>query len=68
MEQKLHQVVRDQQDQAQPVEAKRDWRQREDAIKDPIRTNRGDLTLPSQINKERNKAGGLKGHFTYFST
>lgn len=28
MEQKLHQVVRDQQDQAQPVEAKGDWTER----------------------------------------
>lgn len=35
MEQELHQVVRDQQDQAQPVEAKRDWTEREEVIKDP---------------------------------
>lgn len=48
MEQELHQVVRDQQDQAQPVEAKGDWTEREEAIKDPVGTKTGRLSLPSQ--------------------
>lgn len=49
MEQELHQVVRDQEDQAQPVEAKGDWTEGEEAVKDPVGTKTGRFNTPVPV-------------------